>query len=420
MSSKGFAYQNVVSLADTPRNLGNMIQSDLTHDGVAHAPKTALVLATAINCSAGHSAICNAAAVAPATATTQAPAVRQHGGGRTRRAVLTQQPSGRPTRLTGGGMNSRCAATSIIVPASRPCGAYAYPLTGVRRASNPNASLRSTPRPPAQLVKGDKRYQIRRLQLMVRKTESLRCEHISWHPGRTALPQPHLRFVHCDLSCALYVRHSVTHILEVAYEPDQPIFGSVQLKSIHQFKEFLPKLEDHYRLGVRKPGCIAQSTEQIMHGHAPSLNRPQLQLALCRGNSHQQKAELTGEIEDSAALSGIGSQALILALNAKTRLFTPGMFTLTLSLTIRQPPCCEYRCDATNRLNPSRSGLTVLHGQHDHPRRHEQDNNTWNSSVRLKPHQSLLTHTGFPLLRQGRLKANWRAAVEYQYREAAA
>ncbi len=418
MSSKGFAYQNVVSLADTPRYLGNMIQSDLTHDGVAYAPKTAPVLAIAVNCSARHRALRNTTAVALATATTQAPAVRQHGGGRTRRALLTQQPSGRPTRSTGGGMNSRCAATSIIAPASRPCGAYAYPLTGVRRATHLAASLRSTPRPPAQLVKGDKRYQVRRLQLMVRKTESLRCEHISWHPGRTDVPQLHLRFVHCDLSCALYVRHSVTHILKVAYEPDQPIFGPVQLKTIHQFKEFLPKLEDHHRLGVRKASGIAQSTEQIIHGHAPSLNRPQLQLALCRGNSHQQKAELTGKIEDSAALSGIGSQALILALNAKTGFFTPGMFALTLSLTIRQPPCCEYRYNATNRLYPSRSGLTVLHGQHDHPRRHEQGNNTRNGSVRLKPHQSLLTHSVFPLLRHGRLKANWCAAVEYQYWEA--
>lgn len=90
-----------------------------------------------------------------ATASTHAPAVRQHGGGRTRRVLLTQQPSGRPTRSTGGEIKSLCcAAAGIIALATRPCGAHAYPLTGVRRAAHPAAPLRSTPRPHAQPVKG--------------------------------------------------------------------------------------------------------------------------------------------------------------------------------------------------------------------------------------------------------------------------
>jgi len=90
-----------------------------------------------------------------ATAFTGAPAVRQHGGGRACRPLLTQQPSGRPTRLTGGEIKSLCcAAAGIIALAFRPCGAHSYPLTGVRRAAHPAAPLRSSPRPHAQLVEG--------------------------------------------------------------------------------------------------------------------------------------------------------------------------------------------------------------------------------------------------------------------------
>lgn len=90
-----------------------------------------------------------------ATASTQVPAVRQHGGGRARRALLTQHPSGRPTRSTGGEIKSLCcAAAGIIALASRPRGARAYPTTGVRRAAQPAASLRSPHRLHAQPVKG--------------------------------------------------------------------------------------------------------------------------------------------------------------------------------------------------------------------------------------------------------------------------
>lgn len=155
MNAPAFGYTNVVSLADTQRISGNMILSDFNKSGVAHAPKTTPVLAIAADYSAGRSAIRNAGAVALATASTQAPTVRQHGGGRARSTLRTQQPSGRPTRSTGGEINSLCcAAAGIIALASRPCGARAYPLTGVRRAAHPAAPLRSTPRPPAQLVKG--------------------------------------------------------------------------------------------------------------------------------------------------------------------------------------------------------------------------------------------------------------------------
>lgn len=155
MNAPGFGYTNVVSLADTQRISGNMILSDFNKSGVAHAPKTTPVLAIAADYSAGRSAIRNAGAVALATASTQAPTVRQHGGGRARSTLRTQQPSGRPTRSTGGEINSLCcAAAGIIAPAFRHCRSHAYPLTGVRRAAHPAAPLRSTPRPHAQPVKG--------------------------------------------------------------------------------------------------------------------------------------------------------------------------------------------------------------------------------------------------------------------------
>ena len=137
------------------RNLRHIVVSDLNNQGIAHASQTPLPPATASNRSAGRSAIRNAGTVALATAFTQAPAVRQHGGGRACRPLLTQQPSGRPTRSTGGEIKSLCcAAAGIIAFAFRPCGAHAYPLTGVRRAAHPAAPLRSSPRPHAQPVKG--------------------------------------------------------------------------------------------------------------------------------------------------------------------------------------------------------------------------------------------------------------------------
>lgn len=137
------------------RNLRHIVVSDLNNQGIAHASQTPLPPATASNRSAGRSAIRNAGAVALATAFTRAPAVRQHGGGRACRPLLTQQPSGRPARSTGGEIKSLCcAAAGIIALAFRPCGAHAYPLTGVRRAAHPAAPLRSSPRPHAQPAEG--------------------------------------------------------------------------------------------------------------------------------------------------------------------------------------------------------------------------------------------------------------------------
>lgn len=89
-----------------------------------------------------------------ATAFTQASAVRLHGGGRAHHAPTTTRPAGRPTRSTGGEIDSRCEAASLIALAYRPCGAHAYPLTGVRRARELSPSLRSQNRPHAQLVEG--------------------------------------------------------------------------------------------------------------------------------------------------------------------------------------------------------------------------------------------------------------------------
>src|SRR5690606_10027875 len=122
---------------------------------IAHASQTPLLPATPSKRSAGRTAIRTAPTVALPTAFTLAPAVRQHGGGRACRPPLTQQPSGRPTRPTGGEIKRpRSAAAGTIAFAFRPCGAHAYPLTGVRRAAHPAAPLRSSPRPHAQPVKG--------------------------------------------------------------------------------------------------------------------------------------------------------------------------------------------------------------------------------------------------------------------------
>jgi len=89
-----------------------------------------------------------------ATASTQAEAVRQHGGGLAHHLPTTTQPAGRHTCSTGGDIDRRRVAASLIAPASRPCGAHAYPLTGVRRAAHPAAPLRSTPRHHAKPGEG--------------------------------------------------------------------------------------------------------------------------------------------------------------------------------------------------------------------------------------------------------------------------
>lgn len=152
MNVTAIGYPNVVGLADSQRNFGNMILSDLNHHGVANAHEDTSPSVPA--CSFLGSAALERKGFL-ATTSTGAPAVREHGGGRAHRALLTQQPSGRPTRSTGGEIKSLCcAAAGIIALATRPCGAHAYPLTGVRRAAHPAAPLRSTPRPHAQPVKG--------------------------------------------------------------------------------------------------------------------------------------------------------------------------------------------------------------------------------------------------------------------------
>lgn len=94
-------------------------------------------------------------AVQLATSHTQATAVRKHGGGRAPFAPLTQQPGGRRARSIGGETKSLCcAAAGIIALASRPRGAHAHPLTGVRRAAHHAAPLRSMTCPHAQPVEG--------------------------------------------------------------------------------------------------------------------------------------------------------------------------------------------------------------------------------------------------------------------------
>lgn len=90
-----------------------------------------------------------------ATLTTQASAVRQHGGGRARRYLLTLLLGARPAMPAGGETKSLCCAAAGINPtlpnASR---GRVYPTKGVRRAQEPTPSLRSPNRPHAQPVVG--------------------------------------------------------------------------------------------------------------------------------------------------------------------------------------------------------------------------------------------------------------------------
>lgn len=89
-----------------------------------------------------------------ATATTAPNAVRQHGGG----LIHANQPRatlrGRHQSPSGGVINRRCAAASIIALASSASATLAYPKTCVRQAQKSSTPLRSPIRPPAQLVVG--------------------------------------------------------------------------------------------------------------------------------------------------------------------------------------------------------------------------------------------------------------------------
>lgn len=89
-----------------------------------------------------------------APATTVAPAVRQHGGGRHPLDLLCTAPAGRLHDSRGGVIDRRAegATSSNTLPAS--CAAAAHPTTGVRRARELSPSLRSQSRLHAQLVMG--------------------------------------------------------------------------------------------------------------------------------------------------------------------------------------------------------------------------------------------------------------------------
>lgn len=92
-----------------------------------------------------------------ATATTAPKAGRQHGGG----LVHANQPRAtlrsRHEIPSGGAINRRGEAASIIALASSAAATLAYPTTCVRRAQKLSIPLRSTTRPHAQLVVGYKR-----------------------------------------------------------------------------------------------------------------------------------------------------------------------------------------------------------------------------------------------------------------------
>lgn len=149
MSIHLLSSQNVVRLLGTRRDSINTVATDFLNVGAANALEIPPPVPARF--AVGSAALERQSLLA--TPILGATAVRQHGGGLARRAPLTQQPGGRRARSIGGEIKSLCCvAAGIIALASRPCGAHAHPLTGVRRAAHPAAPLRSSPRPHAQHV----------------------------------------------------------------------------------------------------------------------------------------------------------------------------------------------------------------------------------------------------------------------------
>lgn len=115
----------------------------------------------------------------PATATTTAKAVRQHGGG----LVYATQPRaalrGRQQCPSGGVKKSLCcAAAGINALALQPPAALAYPMTGVRQAQKLSTPLRFPIRPSAQLVVGYS--QVMALKRQCRQPSSCRLPNTSY------------------------------------------------------------------------------------------------------------------------------------------------------------------------------------------------------------------------------------------------
>ncbi|BCY01562.1 hypothetical protein PszF2a_13510 [Stutzerimonas stutzeri] len=151
MSPSSFSDKKVVRLRDTTRNPIHTVVSDSHNLGVANV----LEISSPVPARSSAASAVMERQGCLATAALGAPAVRQYGGGRAPRAPLTQPPGGRRARSTGGEIKSLCcAAAGIIALASRPRGARAHPLTGVRRAAHHAAPLRSMTCPHAQSVQG--------------------------------------------------------------------------------------------------------------------------------------------------------------------------------------------------------------------------------------------------------------------------
>ena len=91
----------------------------------------------------------------PATATTTAKAVRQHGGGLVHATQPRAALRGRQQCPSGGVKKSLCCAAAGITALSLPAtAAVTYPMTGVRPARKLSTPLRSPIRLPAQVVVG--------------------------------------------------------------------------------------------------------------------------------------------------------------------------------------------------------------------------------------------------------------------------
>ena len=111
-----------------------------------------------------------------ATATTASRAGRQHGGG----LVQANPPRATLRRRnhcpSGGAINRRCEAASIVAFAFSAPATLAYPMTGVRQAQKLSTSLRSLTRPHAQLVMGYKHHSF--LGVGVNTVLCVRCQDV--------------------------------------------------------------------------------------------------------------------------------------------------------------------------------------------------------------------------------------------------
>ena len=345
MNVTAIGYQDRAEFSDTRPVSINILVSDLNHNGVANAHEDPSPSVPA--CSFLGSAALERKGLL-ATAATGAPAVRQHGGGRAHRALLTQQPSGRPTRSTGGEIKSLCcAAAGIIALATRPCGAHAYPLTGVRRAAHPAAPLRSTPRPHAQPVEGYGPSNINMISIHCVPNDASRHSVPLLTDERAPLGNNALRnlcFASQKIEQAGPSKHQVSLYV-------QPCSGNVRAINV--------RVSDQRHV---LKGAIQQPDVILEPGYKYLASRVLL-LKLFQA-SHSDRRAFQSFCHERISFSVL-LMLLMPLLKKETR------------------ETAEDRPDRSNCPNPRSPGFTGIHCQHQNPSRREDQNHTGDSDLHM-------------------------------------